>query len=137
MDTVYCEFIGLLYTLRVLNNERTPAGVSGKGLLNKLNNQDFLSELYMMKFMLLHLTVLSKTFQKGVLNFSQIAPNIEKIKFKINQVTQQNESLNQLQEDNANHLPAYEISINEEKIKMITRQNAYSIHKKRKFLRAF
>ena len=41
----------------------------------------------MMKFMLLHLTVLSKTFQKGVLNFSQIELNIEKTKFKINQVT--------------------------------------------------
>ena len=77
--------------------------------------------------MLLHLTVLSKTFQKGVLNFSQIALSIEKTKFKINQVTQQNEPLN---EDNANHLSAYEISINEEKRKMITKQNAYSIHKK-------
>ena len=89
--------------------------MSAKGLLNKLNNQDFLSELYTWKSMLLHLTVLSKTFQEGVLNFSQIAPNIEKTTFKINQVTQQNEPLNQLQEDNANHLSAYEISINEEK----------------------
>ena len=125
MDTVYCKFIGLLQTLRILNNETTPGGASAKGLLNKLNNQDFLSELDMLKFMLLHLTVLSKTFQEVVLNFSQIAPNIEKTKSKINQVTQQNEPLNQLQEDNANHLSAYEISINEEKIKVITKQNAY------------
>ena len=87
MDTVYYEFIGLLQTLRVLNNETTPGRVSAKGLLNKLNNQNFLSELYMLKFMLLPLTVLSKTFQEGVPSFSQIAPNIEKPKFKINQVT--------------------------------------------------
>ena len=84
----------------------------------------------MMKFMLLHLIVLSKIFQKGLLNFSQVALNIEKTKFKTNLVMQQNEPLNQLQEDNANHLSAYEISINEEKIKMITKQNVYSIHKK-------
>ena len=82
----------------------------------------------MLKFMLLHLTVLSKTFQEVVLNFSQIAPNIEKTKSKINQVTKQNEPQNQLQEDNANHLSAYDISINEEKIKMIT--NVYSVHEK-------
>ena len=90
MDTIYCEFVGLLQTLRLLNNETTPGGVSAKGLLNKLNNQDFLSDLCLLKFMLLHLTLLSKTFQKGVLNFSQIARNTEKNKFKINQVTRQN-----------------------------------------------
>ena len=82
--------------------------------------------------MLLHLTVLNKTFQEVVLNFSQIVPNIEKTKSKINQVTQQNEPLNQLQDDNANHLSAYEISINEEKIKVITKQNACSVHEKQR-----
>ena len=42
----------------------------------------------MLKFMLPHLTVLSKTFDKGELSFSRIAPNIEKTEFRINQVTQ-------------------------------------------------
>ena len=87
MDTVYCEFPELLQTLRKLNNEATPGGASARGLLNKMNCQDFLSVLYMLKFMLQHLTVLRKTFKKGELNFSQITPNIEKTKFKINQVT--------------------------------------------------
>ena len=97
MDTAYCKCIGLLQTVRVLSNETTPGEVSATDLLNKLNNRVFLLELYMMKFMVLHLTVLSKTFQKDVLNFSQIALNNEKTKFNINQVTQQNEPLNQLQ----------------------------------------
>ena len=52
--------------------------------------------------MLPHLTVLSKTFQKGGINISWIAPNIEKTKFKINQVTQQSEPLKQLKKDAAN-----------------------------------
>ena len=84
VDTIYCEFTRLLQTLRVLNDETTPVRASAKGLLNKMNSQDFLSVLYMLKSLLLHLTVLSNTFQKGELNFSPIAPNIEKTKFKIN-----------------------------------------------------
>ena len=103
VDTVYCEFPGLLQSLRVLNNEATTGGASAKGLLNKMNCQEFLSVLYMLKFMLPHLTVLGKTFQKGELNFSQIRPNIEKTKYKINQVTQQSKPLKQLKKDAANH----------------------------------
>ena len=111
VDTVYFEFTGLLQTLRVLNNGNTE-GASAKGLLNKMNIQDFLSVFYMLNFMLPHLTVLSKTFQKGELNVSRIASNIDKTKFKINTVTQQNKILNQFQEDTVNHLSACEITIN-------------------------
>ena len=76
VDTAYCEFTGLLQTLRVLNNEATPRGAFAKGLLNKMNSQDFLSLLFMLKFMFPRLTELRKTFQKGELKFSRIAPNI-------------------------------------------------------------
>ena len=112
--------------MRVLNNEATPGGASAKGLLNKMNCQDFLSVFYMLKFILPHLTVLSKTFQKGEINVSWIAPNIEKTKFKINQVTQQSEPLKQLKKDAANCFSACEITINKEKI---TRQYSNSIIK--------
>ena len=104
-------------------------GASAKGFLNKMNSQDFLSVLNMLRFMLLHLTVLNKTFPKGELNFSWIAPNIEKTKFKINQVTQQHEPLNQLKQDAANRLSACEITINEEKIGVFSRQYSNSIIK--------
>ena len=41
MDTVCCVFTGLLQILRVLNDVATSGGASVKGLLNKMNSQDF------------------------------------------------------------------------------------------------
>ena len=66
---------------------------------------------------------------KGELNFSRIAPNIEKTKFKINQLKQQNEPLNQLKKDTTNRFSACEITINGKKIKVFSRQYSSSIIK--------
>ena len=129
VDSVYSEYIGILQTLRVLKDEAMPTGASAKGLLKKMNSLSFLSVLYMLKSMLPHLTALSKTFQKGELNFSRITPNIEKTKFQINQVSQQNEPVARLKEDLQNHLSVCEITINDEKVKSITKQYSDSIIK--------
>ena len=119
MDTLYCEFIGLRQTSRLLNNETAPRVVSTKDLVNKLNNQDFLSVLYILKLINLHLTMLSERVYSAFLR-------LHKTKFKINQVTQENEPLNHTQEDNANYLSTYEIFKNGDKVMVVTRICVFS-----------
>ena len=123
MDTLYCEFIGLRQTSRLLNNETAPRVVSTKDLVNKLNNQDFLSVLYILKFIHLHLTILSERVYSAFLRLHKI---LKKSKFKINQVTQEDEPLNHIQEDNANYLSTYEIFKNGDKVMVVTRICVFS-----------
>ena len=86
VDSVHAEYAGLLHTLRLLKDEKTAGGASASGILKKLDDKRFLAALYMLKFTLPHLSVLSKTFQTGELNFSRIKPAIEKAKYKLRQV---------------------------------------------------
>ena len=52
-----------------------------------------------MKFMLPHLSILSKTFQTGSLNFSRVIPGLNKTKNKIMAVANQNEDYRELEND--------------------------------------
>ena len=52
-----------------------------------------------MKFMLPHLSILSKTFQTGSLNFLRVIPGLNKTKNKIMAVANQNEDYRELEKD--------------------------------------
>ena len=54
-----------------MRDERTgPTGPTASGVLKKMDQPEFLVVLYMLKFMLPHLSTLSKSFQSRELNFS-------------------------------------------------------------------
>ena len=69
--------------------------------------------------MLPHLSVLSKTFQTGSLNFSRIVPSIEKTKYTIQDLAEKGTHLEQLRLDINGRLAACDISLSEEDEKLI------------------
>ena len=71
VDAIYEEYVDLIYCLRsIQEQDKSPGGAMASGLLKKMDSVEFLGLLYAMKFMLLSLTALSKTFQTGAINFS-------------------------------------------------------------------
>ena len=54
------------------------------GLLKKLKSPDWIAALYILTDVLPVLSLLSRTFQKGSINFSQIQPSIEICKLFLN-----------------------------------------------------
>ena len=72
--------------LRTMKEHRALGGAQADGFLRKIHSPTFLGTLYMLKLVLPHLSTLSKTFQKGSLNFSRISPNIEKTIHKMRSI---------------------------------------------------
>ena len=80
VDAIYDEYVGLLESLKLLENEGGAGGAIAKGFGKTLRGPKFLGMLYTLKVMLPSLTALSKTFQKGAITFSKIIPNVAKTK---------------------------------------------------------
>ena len=77
INALFKEYVGMTQALRNMKEDRAVAGAQAMGLLGKIDNPTFLGTLYMLKLVLPHLPTLSKTFQKGSLNFSRISLNTE------------------------------------------------------------
>ena len=99
VDALHKEYVGITQTLRIMKEDHSTNGAMADGLLKKIENPRFVGTLYMLKFVLPHLTTLSKTFQKGSLNFSRISPSIEKTIRKLHQITAEKQHLNSLLND--------------------------------------
>ena len=91
-----------------------------KGFPKKLKRQNFLGMVYTLKIMLPSLTALNKTFQSGVISFSKIVPNILKTKAKLQQLFNNDETVNLLKDDLQMRLRRYHLQINEEQEGIIT-----------------
>ena len=86
VDSLFEEYVGMIHALWFMKDNPAVGGATAAGLLKKIDSVKFLGVLYMLKYMLPHLSALSKTFQTGTLNFSRMVPSIEKTKHKIQEV---------------------------------------------------
>ena len=91
-----------------------------KGFPKKLKRLNFLGMVYTLKIMLPSLTALNKTFQSGVISFSKIVPNIRETKAKLQQLFNNDETVNLLKDDLQMRLRRYHLQINEEQEGIIT-----------------
>ena len=62
VDSVFHEYVGLVHALRSMKNDPR-SGPQATGLLKKIDSIEFLGTLYLLKFILPHLSILSRTFQ--------------------------------------------------------------------------
>ena len=70
------EYKNLAYTLKEMQNDKV-SGSTASGLLEKISHYEFLGTHYLLKNILSSLTVLSKMFKTGSLNFLRISPSIK------------------------------------------------------------
>ena len=119
VDSLFEEYVRILHALRSMKDDRAVGGAIAVALLKKMDSVEFLGVLYMLKYMLPHLSVLSKTFQTGSLNFSRIVPSIEKTKYKILDLAKKGTHLEQLRLDINGRLAACDISLSEGDEKLI------------------
>ena len=82
VNFVFDDYEGLVKTLQKIQSDRY-SGSLATVLLQKINDHEFLGTLYSLKFMLPHVSALSKTLQTGSLNFFRIVPAINRYKTNI------------------------------------------------------
>ena len=107
--------------LKIMEEDRAIGGDQIDGLLRKIDNTTFLGTLYMLKLVLPHLSTLSKTFQKGSLNFSRISLSIEKTIRKMHFIEVEGQHFNTLMLDIGGQLEQWEIALNENQQEMTAR----------------
>ena len=78
------DYLAVLQTLRQLKDDDAIAC----GLLSKVKTAKFIGAIYILNAVLPILSSLSKTFQKGTINFSHIKPSIDYTLAKLNEVMQ-------------------------------------------------
>ena len=87
------------------------------GLLKKLKSPDWIAALYILRDVLHVLSLLSRTFQQGSINFSQIQPSSEITVASLQAIPEQNKTLSRLKSDFGEgrrfHFLSSEISITE------------------------
>ena len=81
VNSIFDEYIQLTLTLG--DKERTKKCCGKIFCQNNIKPEISCGRLYTLKVILLSLTTLSKTFQRGAIKFSQIIPNTGKIKSKL------------------------------------------------------
>ena len=96
IDALFKEYVGMTQALRNMKEDKVIAGAQTEGLLGKIDNPTFLGTLYMLKLVLPHFSTLSKTLQKGSLNYSRISPNTEKTICKMHSIEEKRQHLNTL-----------------------------------------
>ena len=125
VDALFKKYVGIMQASRIMKEDRTGGGAQADGLLRKIDNPTFLGTLYMLKFVLPHLSTLSKTFQKASLNFSiMICPNIEKTistMCSMCSIETEQQHLNTLMLDITGKLEQCEIALNENQQEIIAR----------------
>ena len=121
IDALFKEYVGMMQALSIMKEDRAVGGAQAHGLLRKIHNPTFLGTLYMLKLVLPHLLKLSKTFQKGSLNFSRISPNIEKTIHKMCSIEAKQQHLNILMLNITGRLEQCKIVLNENQQERIAR----------------
>ena len=77
------DYPAVLTTLKTLDEEHHDA--AAKGLFMRLNTFKFIGTIYILNQVIPILDSVSKTFQKGSVTFSHIAPNVAYAKMKLEQ----------------------------------------------------
>ena len=110
VDSISQEYVGLVHALRSMQEDRN-CGSTAKGLLKKIDSVQFLGTLYLLKFVLPHLSALSRTFQAGNLNFCRISPSIQITKGRIDEVVNENKVIKELEKDLKDRLQLCNLSM--------------------------
>ena len=72
IQSLYADFVAVLQTLKQLKQD--PDQPAAYGLLKKINKVKFIGAVYILKWVLLILANLGKSFQKGAINYASIKP---------------------------------------------------------------
>ena len=95
VEGVYLDFVPLMQTLQHFSE----ADAVGAGLLSKMRTPKFIGAIYILNQVLPALSTLSKTFQKGTVNFARIKPAIKAKQSVLDRVVEDNTVLTQMQAD--------------------------------------
>ena len=94
---MYADVVALLQTLKQLKQD--PDQPAAYGLLKKIDKVKFICAVYILKWVLPILATLSKSFQKGDVNYASIKPSIDYSKDKPNDIKITEEPIKQLKQD--------------------------------------
>jgi len=81
-STICDDYLAVLHTLRQLKD----ADAVAYGLLSKVQTAKFIGTIYILNAVLPILSSLSKTFQRGTINFSHIKPSIDYTLAKLSEI---------------------------------------------------
>ena len=91
---IFDDYLAVLQTLRQLKDEDAIAC----GLLGKVKSAKFIGTIYILKAVLPVLSSLSKTFQKGSVNFSHITPSVNYTIGKLSEIAESKSPITELKE---------------------------------------
>ena len=97
IQSLYSDLGSVLQTLKQLKQD--PDQPAAYGLLKKINKVKFIGAVYILKCILPILATLSKSFQKGAINYASIKPSIDYSKDRLNKVKITEEPIKQLKQD--------------------------------------
>ena len=97
IQSLYADLVTVLQTLKQLKQD--PGQPAAYGLLKKINKVKFIGAVYILKWILPILAALSKSFQKGAINYASIKPSIDYSKDRLNDVKITEEPIKQLKQD--------------------------------------
>ena len=95
VKAVYADYLALIHTLNGLKD----GDATSLGLFTKVKDVKFIGTVYILSEILPHLSTMSKAFQKGAVDFSQIAPTIEYTKGQLDDAVETKSPINKLKED--------------------------------------
>ena len=81
-SAIFDDYLAVLHTLRQLKD----ADAVAYGLLSKVQTAKFIGTIYILNAVLPILSSLSKTFQRGTINFSHIKPSIDYTLAKLSEI---------------------------------------------------
>ena len=94
VEAIFDELEAVMKTLTILESD-----VTAVGLLKKISNPKFVGCLYILKHVLPSFAKLSKAFQRGSVNFTNIKPSIAYTKQKLNTITETGTPVKEFAED--------------------------------------
>ena len=97
IQSLYADLVAVLQTVKQLKQD--PGQPAAYGLLKKINKVKFIGAVYILKWILPILATLSKSFQKGAINYASIKPSIDYGKDRLNVVKITEEPIKQLKQD--------------------------------------
>ena len=97
IQSLYADLVAVLQTLKHLKQD--PDQPAAYGLLKKINKVKFIGAVYILKWILPILATLSKSLQKGAINYASIKPSIDYSKDRLNDVKITEEPIKQLKQD--------------------------------------
>ena len=117
IQSLYADLVAVLQTLKQLKQSADQP--AAHGLLKKINKVKFIGTVYILKWILPILATLSKSFQKGAINYASIRPSINYSKDRLNEVKIREEPIKQLQQHltSGGRLEALELVCTENHVK--------------------